>query len=541
MCPGGLVAMGWRRWRGTVTGVSFAKVESGDGGPSGNGGSGTPTSAPTSDSGGGNAPTGPGTAPTSGSGGGNAPSGPGVAPTNGSGGGNAPTGPGASALTGTSGFNEDCGKENGQVCEEGLSCLTIQSCNLCGSQKAVCFRLAAEGAACETDERQSSLGDFQSGNRRFRNACAPGLLCVNALCVPDDGRVEECNPGRCQRQGEICNLSPGVCEKVVPFGTACSVGQICDKGPYRTASACIDGLCRSIANLEQPCGEDRVCATRAQRAEFFFQDGQADLSCQEGFCGEVGDGGLFKVCSDGGECAASGWVFARSQEGASRCMDVVSTGSFFGPDCPVDTPPTDYARINDLTTSTCGEGLFCEPTFLPPQRGIDRGVCIQEGLVPVGGTCAFDKRCVETDGTGGDVFCERLESSNDGVCKVDSDADCAVDSDCNGAEGQTCVKPPVAYGNRKRCWKYNQQPGQSCVTDDAFGQVHDEACAEGLYCYEDVGDGGRGSTTGRCVRFVEDGEICNPEESVLCRGQQFEPVRSVCNNGTCRQFTGPYE
>ena len=239
-----------------------------------------------------------------------------------------------------------------------------------------------------------------------------------------------------------------------------------------------------------------------------------------------------------------------------RCLDrIQGPGGVFGSDggCALASPPSEYSRFIGLATKICDTGFSCEASFTLAQRGMVTGLCQLDEIAPVGGTCSFSSNCVDADDEGRDVFCDRLPSSNDGVCAVvlregescatdngrcgpggeneagcgdvrdascdglnvcrivDAKSACAIDGDCDSAAGDSCVRTTQSFSNPERCWQFNQKPGHSCSASSFFGQDWDEACGEGLSCYLAVGEGGSGTSKGRRVSFVDDGQRCSVE------------------------------
>ncbi len=272
-------------------------------------------------------------------------------------------------------------------------------------------------AACGGDSDEAADGD--SGLKPFGQSCNVNADCETSLCVVISG-VGFCSAS-CTSDADCETITAGTCceteTNVCLLYDQCNAGdgddpdgddpEMCTAGDFRClgndvqkcdvagdwsfyrdclsdGKVCVDGSCSDSADGDDPDGDDTNCDPGRRRC--------ADDNTVE-VCNVAGDGweivtecGINELC-DQAECRLQGTA-CTTDEGCAGDLEycqpnyVGSTDGVCVPNC-------------DTAGGSCPRGWTC-----------DHGVCL-----PIDGYCRSDNACEL------DEFCDRLPTSDDGMCK----------------------------------------------------------------------------------------------------------------------------
>ena len=185
---------------------------------------------------------------------------------------------------------------------------------------------------CETDK--GCIGAAEGAFCNANTACDTGLLCVDQVCVPDDGEslsdiAPSCNVDLDCASNETCFES--FCHAACEVNTTCTTVSGAEGTCVALAEGSTDGACQEHVNVFEACGGEHN-ADCALGQGFCFGVGQSayclspcytglpcpgGLSCGpndsfcstqelDGDCGPATDGQTVSMCSGGQRCSVEG-------------------------------------------------------------------------------------------------------------------------------------------------------------------------------------------------------------------------------------------
>ncbi|MGM0555061.1 MAG: DUF4397 domain-containing protein [Myxococcota bacterium] len=339
--------------------------------------------------------------------------------------------------------------------------------------------------------------------------CEPGEVCDDSgMCVAE----AECETDEDCGEGEVCN--DNMCETETPGctdDTECGAGEFCTE-----AGSCESGQCANV----QP-GED--CDPNGDPAGnglFCVSVDEGSAVCAEAETCPAPDSDEPDPCSSGSECLSVGengagaCIVTQCELGADECGDgancqpisrdtnlCLPTGNGAeGDDCS--------SNFTDLSSSRCGDGLFCDLFYT--------GVC----RTP----CNDDNACSGLNSCVGDGNAE-IYSSPEGFC----------------AEGCTPFDDRTTCGDGAGCFPLTADEGlcqeagdiglyESCTVTACSG---DDDCPTDVECNTDAGVcdyGAQCASDGRCVTL--EGAAGDGQDGIARCLPSCDPTSDTAND-TC--------
>ena len=327
-------------------------------------------------------------------------------------------------------------------------------------------------------------------------ACLPGFLCMEGLCVKQASALNEC--GNCAAD-QRCDYRSGLC--VAPCeGTVCPSGEVCADGECAAPTSGLGGRCQTDSDCAGAITGCRTDPTQPGkvRCSCFRTAGSADGVClglptHAGDCAACGDEA---VCATGkfsglGEltfCAPPGF---RACEGWADCHDpkhpMVCTLMAWNQDPGWQAPgqadpgPAAYGYLpacaSAVADATLLEGQPCD--LAKPER-CETGLC-----VPAGGS---------------DAICTRP---------------CSDDPVCVGVGESRCTRSGVeaSFGASER-----YDVTRVCGTGPRLGAACDSASGGTAACGTDAPICGRHPTKSKrvCTRPCVDDADCDAARGFRC-------------------------
>ena len=272
-----------------------------------------------------------------------------------------------------------------EECDEGRICDTItRKCSPGCREDAVCGAgQICEGLMCITGCRTDA-------------ACGPMEICDAITCRPGCNNDEDCSQDQvcdgtvcrvgctteaeCPDPGEICDLAEKTCRAGCNTSADCPLEKVCD----------LDAMvCEAGCDSNAKCGAGKFCDS-GQCSPGCFEDAgcPAGQACEANEC-VAGDESPYNDCVTTADCSGDSICINKSKGyQGSFCSPVCNNKQ-----CPAPAPgvealgaqciihvginlePTHCAVVCDLAGGSCGPKTECEDRLLPPQMGINPGIC----------------------------------------------------------------------------------------------------------------------------------------------------------------------
>jgi choice-of-anchor A domain-containing protein len=343
----------------------------------------------------------------------------------------------------------DCG--GGTYCEDnlcvawrgkGASCSRPSQCDKGLCVDGVCCDTACEGE-CDACNLPGSLGTCSPAPSTVQCRASEGECDVAEYCTgtgascPGNGSQDsgvECTRDSNACTSDVCDGSGSCHHPLLPAGTPCGSGQVCDATGECLNGCWIEGA-YSAGGAANPSEVCQVCDPNQSTSSWsFMADG---TSCGTSYGAWGSCGGFSDFCDTTGTQARA---VTASACGAGTCSP--SSSSVETQDCAREAPDTSCAAPSYGEWSACSYSDTCAQTGTQSRTVTTHAYSCATGLC-VASTRTEERDCTRsTEGVlcraGG--VCDSAESCAGGVCPVDAKmpAGASCDDGNAGTTGDRC-------------------------------------------------------------------------------------------------------